>query len=405
MASVGQAAWIKYFQKNGNIDTTLKKTSSMFDASEPTKKLSGELAAGTAITYLDVDKYESKALIQYKAGSKYVLVRVPFDNIAKPGVKASGAASLKPQAFGVLDKTYSFQEYVKTVSSYIDQRKDLTPAVKTYLAALFDYYAGGETKKDEVTKIFSRNKANLPINDINKDFGEVLGPVAIYTQQLMKSKKINVSKNLQIYVPARPNEPLMDYRIVDGKNKYTISAKSGTTTNVVKPPDIINLLKTHKDIQRIKQTKEYKVLDILSQNSIMLGPIRAVSAIYPTLIKPDAAHRADSKNFDITGFAAFINTNPYLQSKKNITLNEVMYECEKLLMKETKEGMLNMNSIFGKAIEKQVIYIKFQLDTTGIGEWGVTASDDITGTKSNKRVYLRTKNGYTRASDRMGIQI
>jgi hypothetical protein len=130
-----------------------------------------------------------------------------------------------------------------------------------------------------------------------------------------------------------------------------------------------------------------------------------VSALYPNLIKPDAARKADVKNFDMAGFAAFINTNDYLKTKKNITLNEIMYECEKLLMKDSKEGVLNMNSIFAKAIEKQVTYIKFQLDASGVGEWGVTASDDIAGPKAQTKVYLRTKNGYTRASDRMGIQI
>lgn len=405
MASSGQSAWTKYFQKGGNIETTLKKESPAFDASEPAKKLSGTIPAGTAITYLDTSTYEPKALIQYKSGSKFVLVRVPFDNIAKPGVKSSGAASLKPQAFGVLDKTYSFQEYVKTVLSFIDSRPDLSPAVKSYLNALFDYYSGGKTKKEEVTKIFSTVRAKLPISDINKDFGEVLGPVAIYSKQLLKDKKITVSKNLQIYVPARPNEPLMDYRVSDGKHKYTISAKSGTTTNVVKPPDIIKLLQHHKDLQRLRQTKEYKVLQILSENSIILGPIRAVSALYPNLIKTTAAQRADSKNFDISGFAGFINTNQYLQSKKNITINEVMYECEKMLQNDSKTGVLNMNDIFGKAIEKQVIYIKFEIDSTGIGKWDVTASDDITGAKAQTRVYLRTKNGYTRASDRMGIQV
>jgi hypothetical protein len=127
--------------------------------------------------------------------------------------------------------------------------------------------------------------------------------------------------------------------------------------------------------------------------------------LYPTLIKPEAARKADVKNFDLAGFAAFINTNDYLRTKKNVTMNEIMYECEKMLQKETKDGMLNMNNIFAKAIEKQVTYIKFQLDPAGVGEWGVTAADDIAGPKAQTKVYLRTKNGYTRAADRMGIQI
>jgi len=405
MASAGQSAWVKYFQGKGDIKTTLKKTSPMFDASEPAKKLMGDLQGGTTITYISSQTYEAKALIQYQKGTTFQLVRVPFDNIAKPGVKASGAPSLKPQAFGVLDKMYSMKEYKTTVLNKIDERKDLTPEIKTYLNALFDYYAGGDTKKDDVMRLFNKLKASLPINDINKDFGEVIGPVALFTRQLLKDKGIILTTNLQIYVPVRPNEPLMDYRIVDGKRKFTISAKSGTTTNVVKPADIIELLKTHKDIQALKQTKEYKILQILAENSTILGPVRAVSSIYPNLIKPEAARKADIKNFDLSGFAAFINTNDYLRTKKNVTLNEIMYECEKMLQRETKDGMLNMNNIFAKAIEKQVTYVKFQLDASGIGEWGVTAADDISGPKAQTKVYLRSKNGYTRAADKMGIQI
>lgn len=403
MASSGATAWTKYFQGKGDIATTMKKTSAVYDAGEPTKKV-GEIQGGTKITYMRTTTYEQKALIQYAQGSKYIIARVPFDNIAKPGVKASGAASLKPQAFGVMDKIYTLSDYKKLVASSISDRKDLTPQVKTYLGALFDYYSGGKTKKQEVTTIFNKVKHDLPINDINKDFGEVLGPVAAHTFQLLAGKKIKLSSSMKVYVPARPNEPLMDYAIIDGTKKYTISAKSGTTTNVVKPADIISLIDKSTDANKVKNSNEYKLLKVLADNSILLGPIRAVSSLFPKLIKPQAVMHLDGKNYDVSGFAGFINQNEYLRSKKTPTLNEIMYECEKMIQKETKEGSLKMNPLFSTAIKEQVLYIKFQLDTTGLGDWGVIASDDIAGAGHN-RVYLRTKNGYTRASDRMGIQV
>ncbi len=403
MASSGATAWSKYFQGKGDIETTLKKTSPAYDASEINKKI-GDIPAGTKITYISVPKFEQRALIQFKQNNKFFLCRVPFDNIAKPGVKASGAASLKPQAFGVMDKPYSIADYIKLIKSSIDDRKDLTPELRTYLGALFDYYAGGKTKKQDVTTIFKKVSSKIPINDINKDFGEVVGPVAVYTQNLLADKKIKLSTGTQVYVPARPNEPLMDYAIIDGKKKYTISAKSGTTTNVVKPADIINLLEKSKDLNKFKTTPEYKLLKTLADNSILLGPIRAVSVLFPRLITPMAAARTDGKNYDVSGFAQFINQNDYLKSRKQATMNEIMYECEKMIQKETKEGSLKMNALFASAIKEQVIYIKFEVDNTGLGNWGVVASDDIAN-KSYSRVYLRTKNGYTRASDRMGIQV
>lgn len=406
MASSGQAAWAKYFQGKGDIKTRMKKASSTFDA-KTSAKLSENIEAGTEITYLAAKTFDSKAVIQYKSGNKNKIVRVIFDNIAKPGVKASGAASLKPQAFGVKETKYSFSQYTKVVSESIEERKDLSADVKTYLSALFNHYATGKPSKAEVTKIYNKVKDSIPINDINKDFGEVLGPVAILANKLLESKKITVNKTTaKIYVPERPNEPLMDYGIIQGDKQIVVSAKSGTTTNVVKPPDILMLLKkTPKNEKKWKDKKEYKLLQKLSEESILTGPIKAVSAMYPSMISAKAADSVTKTDYDVAGFSRFINSNAYLSSKKNPTVNEIMYECEKLIQTETKNGNLDMNSIFADAIQGEVVYVKFELDSTGVGKWGVIVSDDIKKINSYGRAYLRTKNGYTRASDRMGVQV
>lgn len=406
MASSGQTAWNKYFQGKGDIKTRMKKASSIFDAAT-SAKLSGTIEAGTEITYLSTKKFDSKAVIQYKVGNKNKIVRVTFDNIAKPGVKASGAASLKPQAFGVKETKYSFAEYTKVVSSTIEERKDISSELKTYLSALFNHYATGKPSKAEVTKIYNKVKDNIPINDINKDFGEVLGPVAILANKLLQSKKISLTKTTaKIYVPERPNEPLMDYGIIQGNKQIVVSAKSGTTTNVVKPPDILMLLKKNsKSEKKWKDKKEYKLLQKLSEESILTGPIKAVSAMYPTMISEKAANSVTKTGYDKAAFSNFINSNTYLSSKKNPTANEIMYECEKLIQAETKNGNLDMNSIFADAIKEEVVYVKFELDSTGVGKWGVIVSDDIKKINSYGRAYLRTKNGYTRASDRMGVQV
>ena len=404
MASSGATAWAKYFQGKGDIPTTVKKASPAYDATDINKKI-GDIPAGTKITYLKTPKFEQRALIEFTNNGRKYLCRIPFDNIAKPGVKASGAASLKPQAFGVRDKKYTLAEYKKVVSDFIEDRTDLQAPVKAYLAALFDYCAGGKTDKSTLTKIFNANKSDLPLNDINKDFGEVLGPVAIYASQLLKVKKIAIPSSMMIYVPERPNEPLMDYGIYVGNKQYVISAKSGTTTNVVKPGDIIGLLqKNPKKVTKWKDKTEYKLLEMLANNSILLGAIKAVAAAKPTLISEKAANGIVGTTYDQVAFSKFIKENPYLKDKTKPTLNEIMYECEKIIQKETKEGSLNMNAIFADAIEEQVLYVKFELDSVGIPVWDVIASDDIRG-PTQGRVYLRSKNGYTRASDRMGIQV
>lgn len=406
MASSGQAAWIKYFQGKGDITTTMKNSSSVYDMDNPSKKI-GDISAGTSVLYFATKKYEQKAAIEYTINRKKISGRVPFDSLSKPGVKSSGAASLKPQAFGVGEQKYSFSTYKKIVKDSIESRKDLSSETRLYLSVLFDYYSGGTASKQKITKIFQKVKGSIPLNDISKDFGEVLGPVAILDRDLFRAKKIHLNKgSSKIYIPSRPNEPLMDYAIISGENQYTISAKSGTTTNVVKPPDIIALLsKNPKKLKKWSKTKEFRMLQTLAQESILTGPVKAVSEIYPELISAEAFASFSGKGYDKKLFSKFISKNEYLKTKKDPTPNEIMYECEKLLQQKTKDQTFDMTEIFSDAIENQVFYVKFEIDASGVGNWDVIISDDIRKTKSGSVVYLRSKNGYTRASDRMGIQV
>lgn len=406
MASSGQAAWIKYFKGQGNIETIIKKSSPVYDMNKPNQKI-GDVSAGTKVLYLSSKNYEAKAAIEYTVNRKKISGRVPFDNLAKPGVKASGAASFKPQAFGIGEQKYSFSAYKRAIMESIESRKDLNAESRAYLSALFDFHSGGSTSKQKVMKIFQQVKGSVSLNDVNKDFGEVLGPVAILEQGLFRANKISLNKgSSRIYIPLRPNEPLMDYAIINGDVQYTISAKSGTTTNVVKPPDIIALLsKSPKKLKKWSKSKEFRILQTLAQESILTGPVKAVSEVYPQLISAAAAASFSGKGYDKKLFSKFISQNEYLKNKKDPTPNEIMYECEKILQQRTKDQTFDMTEIFADAIENQVFYVKFELDSSGIGKWDVIVSEDIRKTKSGSVVYLRSKNGYTRASDRMGIQV
>lgn len=403
MASSGAAAWQKYFRGKGNIETRLKKDSDAFDPSTKAK-LNFKIPTGTEVTYQKVSAYDSKALVQAKIKGKYMMVRVPFDNIAKPGVKSSGAASLKPQAFGVRDDVkYSVAEYYKLIKNAINERKDLSPNLKVYLDALLDHSCK-KIPDAKLSSIYTKVESDLPLNDIKKDFGEVVGPFAIFYKKILASKGITVSQNMRIFIPSRPNEPLMDYSITEGKNQYIISAKSGDTTNVVKPGDILNLISNDPvKLKKWKNTKEYNVLKVLSENSVLIGPIKAVSYMVPNLIK-EAANITE-QNFKLSSVAGFANKNEYLKNKKNPTINEVMYECEKYIMKESVSGDLDINGIFADAIRNAVVYVKFDVTNSGVGEWDVVISDDIKKLKQGKKAFLRTKNGYTRSADRMGVQI
>ena len=144
-----------------------------------------------------------------------------------------------------------------------------------YLTGLVDYLSGKNKSLPELKKSFERGA--LPMAEINKDFGEVIGPIAIITSNLLKSKGISLSKQkCKIFVPARPNEPLMDYGLKQDGKIYTISAKSGTTTNTVKASDILMLLKKDiKILNKYKKTKQYKILEHIAEGTTVSGPASA----------------------------------------------------------------------------------------------------------------------------------
>lgn len=386
MASSGAAAWAKHYQGKGDLATTVKTAGTIFDADG--KPLSTQLAQGTPVLVLASKEYNSKPQIRVDIGGRVQTVRFKFDSLTKPGNKASAATSLKPQAFNVITATpIQFTEYKKRLLDALQERTDLDGPLKGYLAELVHYWSGDQTAKSRASKLYARISADIPINDINKDFGEVLGPLAVMKHNILAGtgheKEVNATSG--IYIPARPNEPLMDYKV----GSVVISAKSGATTNTVKAQDILNLLHKRPAIERkYKPTDEWQVLNLLAANSTKAGPISAARSLL-----------GDKYN-------AWERNNTYLKSKKGkFTDLELMYECEKYLQAESKTGRLNFTKLFADAIKGSVVYVKFALDATGVGKFETIVAQDVIKAAAGSRPFLRSKNGYTRAADKLGIQI
>ena len=428
MATTGRAAWLKHFNYGRELPTTLRKDSPKYGADD--QKNIGSVSKGTSVVYINEGEYQSKALV--REGT--TLYRVSFNTLAKPGNKASTRVDLKPQAFGIVEKEYSFDALYETASETLEGRQDLTGPVKGYLQLLLDYHAQGENvTTSELTNAYrSANIDSSTQKGIINDFGELLGPFAVYRDGLIDnatSQRIKVPISAKSYFPARPNEPLMDYGLFvgNGSNKklLTVSAKAlSSTTNVVKPPDILMLLgrkekggggqmyKKHKD------TIQYKVLEILSENSIKLGPIIAAAHFvnsktslkkkYPGLSIAAAENvKAKGDNYDVTKFATFFENNPTIQKRpsskdKKPTIIEIMFACEKILVAESRNrGPLTMHEIFSDAIAQKVFYVKFGLSSSGLPQWQAQTDADF---RKSQSVAIRSKNGYTRASDRVGVQ-
>jgi hypothetical protein len=386
MASSGAQALAKYYQGKGDIPTTVKTAGSALDLDG--KATGTQLAAGTPVLVLKTTEYDSRPQIRVSIGGRAQTVRFKFDALVKPGNKASAATSLKPQAFDVVTSNpIQLSEYLRRSKAAAEERTDLDGPLKSYLLLLLDYWGGRSAAKAKILPLYQKIQNDIPINDVNKDFGEVLGPLAVLKHNILAGtgheKDINATSG--IFIPARPNEPLMDYKV----GPVVISAKSGTTTNTVKPADIIDLLaKKPALLRKYKPTAEFQILTMLNENSILDGPIVA------------AKYLLGKK------YASWKSNNAYLKGKKGKeTDNELMYECEKYLQNESKTGGLNFTKLFADAIKGNVVYVKFEVDASGIGKFQSIVSKDLLSLAQGKRPYLRGKNGYTRASDRMGIQI
>jgi hypothetical protein len=343
------------------------------------------LAEGTPVLVLAMAAYDSKPHIRVKIGGQNKTVRFKFDDIVKPGNKASASTSLKPQAFNVVGPAFQLSAYKQRLLETLEERKDIDGPLKSYLRLLIEYWGGTAAAGTKIKALFPSIKDRIPINDINKDFGEVLGPLAVLKHNLLTGTGHKVTAVSTIFIPVRPNEPLMDYKVGD----VVISAKSGTTTNTVKGKDIMGLLdKSKANVAMYTPTIEYKILQILTDNTALLGPVKAVQTLLGTR------------------YDAWTKNNAYFKSKKGkLTANEIMYECEKYLQTESKSGALNYTKMFADAIKGSVVYVKFSIDSTGIGKFETIVAADVIKAATGSRPYLRTKNGYTRAADKMGIQI
>lgn len=393
MASTGATAWGKHFRGKGNVETVIKKDSQIFDYKDPKKKLNISIKKGTKITYVDENVYVNPALISSN-GSFY---RVTFDNIQKPG--SIGKVNLKPQAFKVKEIDYSLDSYIKVIVDSLEERTDLSGELKLYLIELIEYISKKTNNTTNLKKFFSKN---LPINEINKDFGEVLGPIEIIANDLLSSKKIKINNSAKIFVPSRPNEPLMDYGIKNNGKIYTISAKSGETTNTVKASDILMLLKKNdKTNNKWSNTPQYKVLECIANGSTVSGPAYAAAYLSNKYkeefsgITEKGASSLTKSTYDVGEFASFIVNAGLVKP----TALELAYEIEKRVAKISKDK-LDFTEIFKDAILGEVIYVKFEIDSLGIPKFKVMASSDF----GVKKVSLRSKNARTRSADKLGVQ-
>ena len=299
--------------------------------------------------------------------------------VLKP-IRTGGNIILKPKFFEqdgheIVDIDIPQEKYYKRLVEAVCYNEKLTNLQKELLVNLID----DSHKPTRITSNIIRNSMdlfleNLDISTVNNDFGELLGPLSIQSRNLLP---INFSE-AKIFIPGRSNEPLLDYRIEDSTKEYKISAKSGETTNTLKPGDVVKLI---QDNPKWKGKIEFDILEILNDNGWKQGPIEAC--------------------FYLKQKGKFLNEVGWLSD--NQYTEETRQECENTLVKLSRER-IDFTPIFVDATKAQIYYVNYRLDPSGKITWKLMETSDKKD-QVTKRIKFRSKNYIGRPNgEKLGFQ-
>jgi hypothetical protein len=280
MSTKGKAAWEKYFQGNGDVDTIVNKSADIYDVINQTKVI-GTLPAGQKITYISDVNYNAKPIIQYESAGKKYKSRIKFDMMQKPGVrntidptnvKTIGNKVLTPDGLGLGGKIVSKRDYIKTINTAIDNCKLVAPHVKEFLKLV-------ASKSNNTSTIFAKAVKDISDKDlaiIAKDFGEIAGAWWFLN---------NYDKDIvSIEFPARSNEPLVDYYgVYSNKLKIGVSAKAGGGA----APSISSVWNMigKKTFSDVNDKKVHNFIGAIVNNSGTEGIVQAAKAMDSPLYK------------------------------------------------------------------------------------------------------------------------
>lgn len=292
--------------------------------------------------------------------------------------KVAGGVILKPNFFkGVTDTEIPMSTYADTLINSIENNSKLDAQQKQLLISLTEYHRKFDaTKGANFKKIYSNFKETIPLSTINNDFSELLGPLAVINKKLLP---LTMSKT-KAFIPDRGNEPLLDYKLISGSDIYKISAKSGDTTNTLKPGDVFSLINAEAALlKRHSKTIQYQVLEILTNNSWKQGPITAVNFLKKNGIKE----------------AKWITSNEYSEPMRQQSENTLV---------DISKTSLDFTKLYEDATNAKVYYVKFRMDQSGAIKWEIL-KDSKDRPEVKKRIVFRSKNFVGRPNgDKLGFQ-
>ena len=299
----------------------------------------------------------------FKVGNTFIIL--------KPEAQGGEYYELKPQQLGItLNKKIPLDQLFNELQSGIYDNKIMNETQKKVLL-----YVINKEKKPTPEEIDEAMSAPSFYNEVLKNLGESLGAL-IYG-------KDNDFDSVEF--PAKGNYPFIDYLLYKGGEQTQISAKTSKGVgNTVKLKDFKKVVeKKGGEIDKDRM----EVIDTISQNSILEGPLKLIEKIGSNSLKKDL------KKFyeDYPDFPKI--NNPY-----NETAHAERIQLEKALIRELNaDPKYNFNDLFNEYIA--VVYVKYKLDLKTLN----STYDTIGAGKFN--VSLASKNSKNHDSDKVGLAV
>lgn len=212
------------------------------------------------------------------------------------------------------------------------------------------------------------------IAEIKNYFSEAMGPIWCLEQGLLPGIKAHD------YTHFETTSRLYDFKVYRGDEPILISNKRKVgVSNTLKPSDVVRLVNVNQDLyRRWHSTDQYRVIRILDENSVVSGPIKAVSRVYPRLLNISGSDyqtviRQLTRNEVILdqvpeSFMELIQSdvtasNMYEETQQ-VTGTMINFIFEKILINQSKNDP-EYNKLYVEATDGNVLFMRFDLDKRG----------------------------------------
>jgi uncharacterized protein YlaN (UPF0358 family) len=426
----GSDNWKKHWMGRGNIVTTVRKRSAYFD--DPTSRKQGIGYLNPSLTeeviYIDSlsgQMEQNQNRIAFQFGNSYnpqeEVYYVQIDGLRKPG-RPAYEGIFKPQSFGLQNQEFTLPNYITTLKNSIISRTDIVGELEEYLLALVDFADTGES-------VLEFDTTDFPLDQIRNDFGECIGPIYCIKRGLT-TYNLGINFNSKIYIPSRSNEPLLDYIIISGTppmvRQTKVSAKSeGVSSNTLKVGDLIPLIEQNSTLlNQIRTSPEYRIMQLINDYSMVMGPIKC--AEFLGLVSQEAANsistlangasripnpelflnviQEDQRlRSRVSRVSSLIRSGDY--SNVRVTLNEISYACEKLIVNYSKQSnhSFKFTDIVKKALSNEIFFVNLSLNS-GVPLFAIRRANGVEGQTLNNLI-LRSKHGYDSKKDKLGFAL